>query len=85
MNTKLIHSLQQATADLESGHPIEVILLELGVSENWTAYDVVCRWHMHKITAETAQTDFARKRAKCFVQQLQPAVDAIAEHFGEGQ
>jgi hypothetical protein len=85
MTTELIHSLQQATVDLESGHPIEAILLDLGINENWTAYEVVCRWHVHQMIAETAQTDFARNRAKCFVRQLQPVVDAIAEYFGEEQ
>lgn len=77
-----IEKLLGATCDLESGHPVEAVLAQHGIPDNYSAYDVVCRHQSDIEHHRTAVSDFYIKKWKAHVAELRPVVAAVAECLG---
>lgn len=71
--------LLEASQNLESGHPVESVLARYGVSEDYSAYDVIRRHQRDLEYLDSAVTEFYKKRWKAHVKELKPVVKAIAE------
>jgi hypothetical protein len=74
--------LAELAMDLESGHPIEVVLRRHGVHERWSAYDVVIRHQKDRGYLATATSDYYKKFWKDAVEDLQPCIAEIAKELG---
>ena len=76
-----IPALLEATADLESGHPIEIVLRQHGIPDRWTAYEVVDRYRKNLAHYESATTAFYVDHWAKACRELEPVVKAIEKHL----
>jgi len=76
-----ITPLLSATLDLESGHPIEAILVQHGMPPRVSAYEIVVRYKKNVEYHQTATTDYYKKHWAEAVAYLEPVLKAIAKHL----
>jgi hypothetical protein len=77
-----IAALLDATADLESGHPVEAVLMAHGCTARDSAYEVVRRYDLALRREQTASTPAWCGYWAIRARQLRPCVEAIALHLG---
>jgi len=78
-----LDQLEARCCDLESGHPIEVVLQAHGIPEDWSAYEVVRTYRRRLRFAQSAASEVFRKAMMAQAETLAPVVEAIAEALSD--
>jgi hypothetical protein len=76
-----LDKLLTTTANLESGHPIEAVLAQNGISRRYSAYDVVLRYKKILSFYEGATTQQYKTTWANAAANLEPVINAIEKYL----